>query len=78
MDDAFFASLGRMDAVSDVSNADIAWFVVGFDEGTESARLVSRQTRYTTLERAVEGLTAGLPVTLNQFESEIRGRLRRQ
>ncbi len=77
VDEAFFASLGRMDDVADVSNADIAWFVVGFDETGDSFRLVPRAVRYTTLERAVEGLTAGLPVTLDQFETEIKGKLGR-
>lgn len=77
VDESFFASLGRMDSVSDVSNSDIAWFIVGFEEEELSARLVPRDVRYTTLERAVEGLTAGLPVTLGQFETEIMGRLGR-
>lgn len=77
VDEAFFASLGRMDNVSDVSNSDIAWFIVGFEEGETASRLVPRGVRYTTLERAVEGLTAGLPVTLGQFETEIKGRLGR-
>lgn len=77
VDEAFFSSLGRMDNVSDVSNSDIAWFIVGFEEGERTARLVPRGVRYTTLERAVEGLTAGLPVTLGQFETEIKDRLGR-
>lgn len=77
VDESFFASLGRMDSVSDVSNSDIAWFIVGFEEEGNVARLVPRDVRYTTLERAVEGLTAGLPVTLGQFETEIMGRLGR-
>ena len=77
VDEAFFASLGRMDNVLDVSNSDIAWFIVGFEEGERTSRLVPRGVRYTTLERAVEGLTAGLPVSLGQFEAEIRGKLGR-
>ena len=31
--------------------------------------------RYTTLERAVEGLTAGVPVTQAEFEDRIRKKL---
>jgi hypothetical protein len=77
VDESFFEALGRMDDVSDVSNADIAWFVVGFELGSHSSKLVKRKVRYTTLERAVEGLTAGHPMSLGQFESEIEGRLSR-
>lgn len=75
VDEAFFAALGRMDTVSDVSNSDIAWFVVGFEEHSDKAKLVTRAVRFTTLERAVEGLTAGLPMTLSQFEDGIRSKL---
>lgn len=78
VDESFFRSLGRMDDVHDVSNSDIAWFIVGFDESGPRAKLVPRTVRFTTLERAVEGLTAGTPVTLDKFESEIQERLKRR
>ena len=78
IDEAFYASLGRMDTVSDPSNSDIAWFVVDFEQGEKVTKLVPRFVRYTTLERAVEGLTAGLPLTLGQFEDEIKLRLNRK
>lgn len=78
IDESFFASLGKMDSVGDVSNSDIAWFVVGFEEKRAHAVLTPRFVRFTTLERAVEGLTAGLPVTLDQFETEIMQRLSRK
>jgi len=60
-----------MENVGDISNCDIAWFVVGFDEKTEPAKLVRDSVCFTTLERAVEGLTGGLPVTLDEFERRI-------
>lgn len=75
VDEAFFSSLGKMDDVSDASNADIAWFVVSLTRGKGVARLERASCRFTTLERAVEGLTAGLPVSLTQFESTIREKL---
>jgi hypothetical protein len=78
IDESFFASLGKMDCVEEVSNSDIAWFVVGFDLKQTHAELVPRRVHFTTLERAVEGLTAGLPVTLDQFETEIMQRLSRK
>ena len=68
-----------MDRVADVSNADIAWFVVKFEEeaGNRRSRMVLDEVRYTTLERSVEGLTGGTPVPKNEFEKRIAGKLKK-
>lgn len=73
VDRAFFDSIGEMDNVSDISNADIAWFIVRFEEveGQKRTRIVRDEVRYTTLERSVEGLTGGKPVALSVFEKRI-------
>ena len=72
VDRAFFDSMGEMTAVNDISNADIAWFVIRFEESnTGRARLVRDKVVFTTLERSVEGLTGGQPVSLKTFESRI-------
>lgn len=71
IDEAFFRSLGPMDSIDHVSNSDIVWFVVGYEESAEGIRLVRRSARKTTLERAVEGLTGGVPVSLEEFERRI-------
>jgi|GEM_PF-205728 len=74
VDRAFFDSICMgMDNVTDISNADIAWFIVRFEEieGERRARLVRDEVRYTTLERSVEGLTGGKPVPLPEFEARI-------
>ncbi|MGC8531965.1 MAG: NotI family restriction endonuclease [Acidiphilium sp.] len=77
VDRAFFDSIGEMDRVADISNADIAWFIVRFEdvEGEKRARMVRDEVRYTTLERSVEGLTGGKPVALPVFESRITDKL---
>jgi hypothetical protein len=78
VDEQFFKSLGKMEEVSresDISNADIAWLVVGFDEGSDPIRLVRRRCHLTTLERAVEGLTNGEPVRLSLFEDRLKAKL---
>ena len=72
IDEDFFAALSHMDEVADVSNCDIAWFVVRYAEESGQAHLVPERVTLTTLERAVEGLTAGQPVTLGEFERRIR------
>jgi len=73
VDRAFFDSIGEMDSVADISNADIAWFIVRFEEvaGQKRARIVRDEVRYTTLERSVEGLTGGRPVPKPVFEQRI-------
>ena len=75
VDLGFFSSLGSMDHVRDISNCDIAWFVVDYDEGGGEFALKPAFVRMTTLERAVEGLTGGTPVSLSLFEQRIREKL---
>jgi restriction endonuclease NotI len=75
VDHSFFSALGSMDDVRDVSNCDIAWFVVDFDESGGEFALRPGFVRLTTLERAVEGLTGGNPVSLGLFEQRIREKL---
>jgi hypothetical protein len=75
IDQSFYESLGPMKLVDDVSSADIAWFVVSVDPTTNPHRLVQTQLCYTTLDEAVAGLTAGKPLTKEQFESKIKERL---
>lgn len=77
VDRAFFDSVGEMDRVPDVSNADIAWFIVRFQEvpGNKQSRLVRDEVRYTTLERSVDGLTGGKAVPKSVFEDRISGKL---
>lgn len=76
VDRAFWDSLGEMRTVRDLSNAEIAWFVVVFS-GPEAGRfqLNRGQVHFTTLTHAVEGLTGGMPVSLEIFEHEIRARM---
>jgi len=78
VDRPFFDSLGPMDSVPHVSNSDIIWFIVRFDEAPDGdiATMAIDAVRYTTLERAVEGLTAGIPTSLEDFEAKIRTKLR--
>jgi len=78
VDRAFFDSVGEMDNVTDISNADIAWFIVRFEEipGRKHSRIVRDGVRYTTLERSVDGLTGGRPVPKSVFEDRIAGKLK--
>ena len=78
IDEQFFGSLGEMvplDDPNDVSNCDMGWFVLRFNEETNPVKLEPWKCHLTTLERAVEGLTNGFPVSLPAFEEKIRSKL---
>jgi hypothetical protein len=77
VDEGFWASLGKMQKVTDVSNCDIAWFVVKYEEKDGVTSLVTSVDRVflTTLEHAIEGLTAGGPTTLKTFEDRIQAKV---
>lgn len=75
VDEAFFESLGPMDNVRHISNSDIVWFVVAYDESAGEVRLSRGSVHCTTLERAVEGLTGGQPISLEAFEARIMTKL---
>ena len=77
VDTSFFNSLGAMDDVGDISSCDIAWFVMKYEVTRGRHFLRPDFVRYTTLEKAVEGLTGGVPVTLAEFEGRIRRKLSR-
>lgn len=77
VDAPFFQSMGQMNSVPHISNADIAWFIVDFIEDPLSDLLKLSVVRevYTTLESATEGLTGGVPLSENEFEARIRAKL---
>ena len=78
VDRAFWQALGEMRRIPDLSNADIIWFIVDFDGPVEGRYVLKRHDAvFTTLENAVEGLTGGTPVSLEQFENAIRQKLAR-
>lgn len=77
VDKAFFEAMDQMDEVDHISNCDIVWVVVRFNEGVHADRAVLEieRTSYTTLEDAVKGLTAGQPTTLPEFEAKLQRKL---
>ncbi len=78
VDRNFFHAMGKMRMVPHISNCDVAWFVVRYEEAdTGEHRLLRDNVYLTTLEDSVEGLTAGVPVSLDNFEERILAKLRR-
>jgi hypothetical protein len=80
VDVPFFQSMGSMHPVPHVSNADIVWFLVDFvdQEGVDEKVLTIVREVYTTLESSIEGLTGGVPVSLDEFEVRIKSKTQAQ
>ena len=76
IDEPFYNALAPMSPVGHLSNADIAWFVAKYElDADNEIALVPGEVLYTTLEASVEGLTAGRPLALPEFEAAIRAKL---
>lgn len=77
VDKAFFFSMGEMRRVEHLSNCDVVWFLADFvrDPGDPIYRLEIVEEFGTTLESAIEGLTGGEAVSLEEFEGRIRGKI---
>ncbi|SOC23796.1 NotI family restriction endonuclease [Stappia indica] len=77
VDAPFFYSMGKMERVPHLSNADIVWFLVDFKQAApgEPYRLEVVEEFYTTLESATLGLTGGVPVSQVAFEDRIKAKV---
>jgi len=75
VDRMLFNALGRMEPVQDVSNCDIAWFVVRYDENESGVQLQHDFVHLTTLEYAIEGLAQVNGLSLLDIEKRIRKEL---
>jgi len=77
IDEDFFNQLGSMREANDLSNAELAWFVVQYVEQGQKISLQPRRVFITRLKDAMEGLIAAVPVPKPKFEEAIRAKLRR-
>ncbi len=75
VDRPFWESLGTIQEVDDVSNCDIAWFVMDYQHDGSRFCMQPAGLHLTTLDRAVEGLTGGKPTSLVAFEDSLRAKL---
>jgi len=74
VDKPFYDSSAPIKEVPNISNADIAWFIVDYN-GLNGQLQLQKKT-YTTLESSIVGLTAGEPVTKQQFEEQLSSYLK--
>jgi len=75
VDEAFFASLIGLEREKHLSNAEIAWFVVGYDPAPQGWRLSRREVVFTKLDSSVKALTGGVPLSKERFEEQLRCKL---
>ncbi|MEH3128291.1 NotI family restriction endonuclease [Agrobacterium cavarae] len=77
VDVAFFKSMGEMKRVEHLSNCDVVWFLADFvrEPGEKIYRLKIVEEFGTTLESAIEGLTGGEAVALEEFEARIQRKI---
>lgn len=75
VDEDFFAELGKMEPAPDVSNCDVAWFVVRFEESDGAFKLQRKEFFLTTLDNSRSGLVAAKPVSKEEFETRIKAKL---
>jgi hypothetical protein len=75
IDEAFFSSLVALDRERHQSNAEIAWFVVGYDPTATGWQLVPREVVFTKLDASIKSLTGGVPLSKEKFEEQLRFKL---
>lgn len=77
VDHAFFLSMGEMKHVEAISNCDVVWFLADFvsEPGSDVYKLKIVKEFGTTLESAIEGLTGGEAVSLEEFEARISNKI---
>lgn len=75
IDESFFASLVGLTEERHLSNAEIVWFVVGYERRPTGWALVPRKAVATRLAASVEALTGGVPLSKEKFEEQLRAKL---
>ena len=75
IDEAFFSSLVALDRERHLSNAEIAWFVIGYDATASGWQLVPREVVFTKLDASIKSLTGGVPLSKEKFEQQLRFKL---
>jgi hypothetical protein len=75
VDEAFFGSLIGLEREKHLSNAEIVWFVVGYDPSPTGWKQAPRDVVFTRLEASVKALTGGVPLSREKFEEQLRRKL---
>ncbi len=75
IDEAFFQSLVGLEREKYLSNAEIAWFVIGYSITPTGWKLVRKDPVFTRLDSSIKALTGGVPLSKERFEAQLRQKL---
>lgn len=77
IDEAFAASLIGLKSTREryLSNAEIAWFVVGYDRVGNVWQLKAREVIFSKLTASVTALTGGVPLPKEKFEAQLNSKI---
>lgn len=75
IDEAFFTSLVGLERERHLSNAEIAWFVVGYDLVGTARQLKCRDVIFSKLTSSVTALTGGVPLPKEKFEAQLQTKI---
>ena len=75
VDESFFDELVGIERVKHLSNAHLAWFVVGYDLEDGRYRLRPRRVIFSNIDSTVKALTGGTPLPRHIFERQIKAKL---
>ncbi len=76
VDEPFFESLVGVDRERHLSNAEIVWFVVGYEPTKTGWNLIPKDVVFTKLESSIKALTGGTPLPKEKFEDQLLSKLR--
>ena len=76
VDEPFFSSLAGLEREPHLSNAEIVWFVVGYEPDEGRWKLTPKDTVFSKLESSVKALTGGTPLPKEKFEAQLLEKLR--
>ena len=79
VDRHFYNWMGKLETKPDISSSDIIWFVVDFEDNLNREKVTlirGNEIHSMTLEKAIESLTGGEPVSLQSFEERIKSNIK--
>lgn len=75
VDESFFGELVGIEPCKHLSNAQIIWFVIKYEQDGNQFRLRPKEVVLSKLDSTVKALTGGTPLPKEIFERQIRGKL---
>lgn len=77
VDEAFADSLVGLKSSREryLSNAEIVWFIVGYDRNDKAWTLKPRDVVFSKLTASVTALTGGVPLPKEKFEAQLRAKI---